>query len=178
MVVIYREVQRTFDIQHNNLWVIVHNTKNILQTTTSDCSTKSGHGILDATGTLDQRFPCPYCIHQLSLSGKRVHLTFYPFHYATIFVLSSSTVSSCNNLIEGRLDFCCTVIPQVYIYTWGLQWERHPWEFLYILVATFFCDCILDNEFWYPLTLSAHTIGHHTLSTIIQCLFCKLWRDK
>ena len=91
MVVIYREVQRTFDIKHNNLLVIVQSTKTILQTTTSDCATNSGHGIVDATGLLDQRCPCPYCIRQLVSSGKRVHLPFYTFHYATIFVLSLST---------------------------------------------------------------------------------------
>ena len=65
MVVIYRESQRKFDIKHNNLWVIVQSTKKILQTTTSDWATNSGHGIVDATDPLDQRCPCPYCIRQL-----------------------------------------------------------------------------------------------------------------
>ena len=178
MVVIYREVQRTFDIKHNNLWVIVQSTKTILQTTTSDCATNSGHGVVDATGPLDQRFPCPYCIRQLGSSGKRVHLHFYPFHYATIFVLSSSTGSSRKHSREGILAWCRTLTPKLYLYTWGLQWTRQPWEFLCVLVAPFFCECVLDNTFWYPSTLSAHTMGHHILSTLIQCFFWKNWRVK
>ena len=124
MVVIYREVQRTFDIKHNNLLVIVQSTKKILQTTTSDCATNSGHGIVDATGTLDQRCPCPYCIRQLGSSSKRVHLPFYPFQYSAIFVFSLSTGSSRKHSREGRLAWCRTVIPQLDLYTWGLQLSR------------------------------------------------------
>ena len=58
--------------------MIVQSTKKILQTTTFDCATSIGHGIVDATGTLDQRLPCPYCICQLGSSGKWVHLPFNP----------------------------------------------------------------------------------------------------
>ena len=138
MVVIYCEFQRTFDINQNNLLVIVHNTQNILQTTTSDCATNSGHSIVDKTGPLDQRCPCLYCICQLGSSGKRVHLTFYPFHYAAIFVLSSSTGSYRKYLREGRLTRWCTVIPQLDIYTWSIQWAWQPWEFFCVLVSPSF----------------------------------------
>ena len=137
MVVIYCEVQRTFDIKHNNLWVIVHSTKTRLQTATSYCATNSGHGIVYATGLLDKRCLCPYCIFQLGSSVERVHLPFYPFHYALILVLYLSTGSSRKNSREGRLAWCRTVIPQLYLYTWGLQWARQPWEFLCVLLAPF-----------------------------------------
>ena len=124
MVVTYREVQRTFYIKHNNLWMIVHNTKQLLETTTSDCATNSGHGIVIETGPPDKCYPCPYCVWKLVSSGKRVHLPFYYFHYATILVLSSSTGSSHKNSRDGRLAWCCTVILQLDLYTWGIQWLR------------------------------------------------------